>query len=206
MKIEGAVLVGGASRRMGTDKAELMLGDQRVVDRLRETLRPLVTRVRLVGRSKDGSGSDCEPDRLPGRGPLGGIHTALKTAREEAVLIVGCDLPFVSRALLEGLIAAASETPEADAVVACPSRGPVPVCAIYRARCLAPLQARLESGALRATDFVESLNLRRLGPEELKRLDPEEQALFNMNDPSDYETARAIFRREKSRHQPPGLK
>lgn len=196
MTIEGAVLVGGTSRRMGTDKAELRLGGQRVSDRLATTLRPLVSRVRFLGRPSADSPPEYEPDLLPGLGPLGGIYTALARTTEAAVLVVACDLPFVTRELIGGLLAAAAEAPEAQAIVPWPVTGPVPVCAIYRKSCLEPLRGRLERGELRATDFVESLTVRRLGPDVLRALDPEGRCLFNMNRPSDYESAVKMLPRE----------
>jgi molybdopterin-guanine dinucleotide biosynthesis protein A len=201
MNIEGAVLVGGESRRMGANKSELLLDGRRIVDRLCDALRPLTPRVRLVGGSKpEATAPDVEhqPDLFPGLGPLAGIHTALATARGDAVLVVGCDLPFVTSDFLRGLALAAKADPDADAVVPWPLDGPVPVCALYRARCLDRALARLERRELEATAFVHSLAVRWLRPDELRHLDPSGRCLFNMNRPSDYEKAKAMATNDDS--------
>lgn len=197
MKIEGAILVGGESRRMGRSKSTLALGGRPVLERLRQAMQPLTERLRLVGGDPPETpcGLEHQPDLMPGFGPLSGIHAALATARSSTVLVVACDLPFVTTAFLKALARLA--TRDVDAVVPSPSSGPVPVCAIYRKTCLEVLEARLEQGEFSARAFVESIAIRRVRQRELRAIDPENQCLFNMNDPTDFEMAQTILARER---------
>jgi len=72
------------SARMGVNKSLLRLGGQRFVERLLQTLRPLCGEVAVIANdpgSYQDLGVEVWPDHLPGKGPLGGIHTALSRSR-----------------------------------------------------------------------------------------------------------------------------
>lgn len=197
MEIEGAILVGGESRRMGRDKSTLVLGGRPVLDRLKEAMEPLTDRLRVVGGSGSGASTELEhqPDLRPGLGPLSGIHAALATAEASAVLVVACDLPFVTTPFLMAIVKRASS--DVEGVVPFAGDGPVPVCALYRTTCLRALEARLDRGELSAQSFVESITVRWIMPRELQAIDPDALCLFNMNDPSDYQAALAIVARQR---------
>lgn len=121
--IVGAVLCGGASRRMGRDKA--------LVEREGTALAVRVARALEAGgcdqvRAIGGDGPALEalglvtvPDRFPGEGPLGGLATALEASPAEATLALApCDLLDPQPAAMAALLAALAEAPEeVDAVV-----------------------------------------------------------------------------------------
>ncbi|MGH9324814.1 MAG: molybdenum cofactor guanylyltransferase [Vicinamibacteria bacterium] len=197
--LEGAILAGGLSRRMGCDKALLHLGGRQIVDAIAEALLPLVRRVRVMGRERESrkafAGLEIQPDLRPGLGPLSGIHSALSTARADAVLIVACDLPFVTTVFFRGLVE--HLTADFDAVVPCPGNVPVAVCALYRRSCLSALEARLDRRELVAADFARSLRTRFLGDEEIGKLDPADRCLWNLNTKADYVQAQVSLRERK---------
>ncbi len=105
MKLLGAVLAGGQSRRFGSDKAQALLGGTTLLDHAVAALRAQCHRIVIVRRE---SGPDpAIPDRpRPGLGPLGGIAGALAYAAREgfdAALTVPVDcfrLPANLRDLL----------------------------------------------------------------------------------------------------------
>ncbi len=195
--IEATILTGGTSRRMGKDKAFIRLQEpagRTLIEALVELLEPDYEPVRiLLGQSPVAPyaalGVAVQPDRRPRSGPLGGIHTALTTAERDFVLVVACDLPFLTREFLGGLSGLLSEH---DAVVPRPRGVPVPVCAFYSKRCLPALEARLDRGELKAADFLDDLAVRWVEGRELAGLDPQGTALFNLNTPEDVERAREI--------------
>jgi molybdopterin-guanine dinucleotide biosynthesis protein A len=194
--VEGAILAGGKSRRMGRDKLLLPFGDGTILHAISEALLPLVERLRLIGRELTPGLplQAAQPDLHPGLGPLSGIHAALATATADRVLVVACDLPFVTTSFLRGLVAGLS--PSLEAVVPCPGGEPVAVCALYRVTCLEGLAARLERRDLAASDFAKSLRARFLDDLDLSRLDPSGRCLLNLNTPRDYRRAREILRNE----------
>lgn len=94
----GAVLCGGSSRRMGTDKALLEIDGvalaRRVADALAAAGALSVVAVGGDARALHDRGLAVVPDEHPGEGPLGGVLTALHTAPATAtfVAVLACDL------------------------------------------------------------------------------------------------------------------
>lgn len=93
MNIEICILAGGLSRRMGRDKARLRIGGRSLLSHVRESAGGLGFPVRVIRR-----------DIVPRIGPVGGVYTALKTSRGDAVLFLSCDMPFLERGLLTRIV------------------------------------------------------------------------------------------------------
>jgi molybdopterin-guanine dinucleotide biosynthesis protein A len=101
-----AVLTGGASRRMGQDKATLVVDGAAMAVRVaRASTAAGAAAVVCVGAPVDGL--DRLPDDHPGSGPLGGVVTALRWAGDRPVVVLACDLldpdPDAVRAAVEAL-------------------------------------------------------------------------------------------------------
>jgi molybdenum cofactor guanylyltransferase len=103
-KIAGLVLAGGASRRMGRDKAKLVLKGKTMVERMTATLHKAgCAPVRI-------SGPGSIKDVYPGKGPLAGMHAALLTIKDaKAIIIVPVDMPELSHKCLQKLSDTAGE-------------------------------------------------------------------------------------------------
>src|SRR6476646_3246496 len=134
------VLAGGASERMGQDKALLELGGVPMVTRATRLAQPYVASVAIVAPQERYAqlGLRILPDRWPGAGPLGGIATALSATNSEWNLILGCDLPYLTQEWIAWLISHALDSP-AYAVVPESRRGPEPLAAMYHQSCGAAL-------------------------------------------------------------------
>src|SRR5439155_17584451 len=89
-RVEVCILAGGLSTRMGRDKARLRLGRCTMVAIVRAVAGQTNLPVRVIRR-----------DLVPRCGPLGGVYTALKTTRADAVLFLACDMPLVTTELIE---------------------------------------------------------------------------------------------------------
>jgi len=89
LTIEICILAGGLSRRMGRDKSRLRVGRRTLLGHIRPEAKKLGFPVRVIRR-----------DLVPRCGPLGGIYTALKSTRADAVMFLACDMPFVTAELL----------------------------------------------------------------------------------------------------------
>ena len=139
-EVSGFVLAGGVSRRMGFDKARLPLGPERMVDRQIRLLRAICRSVSIIGppdRFAD-TGTQVYEDEIPGKGPLGGIHTGLRRARTEFSLFLSCDMPLMEERFLRYLCEQALAS-RASATVPPPwAKGRYPtLCRIATARTLA---------------------------------------------------------------------
>ena len=193
MGVSAAILAGGRARRLGgADKASLPIGDARIIDRQLAALAAVADDVRIVANDRDryaGLGLRVIPDAVTERGPLGGLYTALLDASHDRVLVLACDLPFVTAALLQRLVAESGTGQEIDAVVPRSARGFEPLCALYMTRAAAAARARLERGELQAAGLLADLRVRELGPEALAPYDG--GSLFeNVNTPHDHARAR----------------
>lgn len=149
----GVVLTGGLSTRMGVDKAFLTPDDGGpvLVERARRALAGAGAReVLAVGGDRDrlrGLGFTTVPDRVPGRGPLGGLISGLRAALCDLVVVLSCDLPAIDTPTVTELVRCLARRP--DAVAALPvhdGRTQVLVGA-YRRRSAAPsLEASFRAG------------------------------------------------------------
>lgn len=103
--LSGIVLAGGASRRMGRDKAGLVLGGRTLLQRQVDKLQSLgIGDVMLSGAGRTAPpGVRVIPDELPGNGPLGGLHACLRAAQNGASLVVGVDAALIPAAALAHL-------------------------------------------------------------------------------------------------------
>jgi molybdenum cofactor guanylyltransferase len=193
VEVSAAILAGGRARRYGgADKASLAVGSARIIDRQLAALSAVADDIRIVANDGDRYGAlgvRVIPDAIADAGPLGGVYTALVDARHDAVIVLACDLPFVTAALLERLLIERGSGEEVDAVVPRSARGVEPLCAVYDRRCAGAARARIDRGALQVAGLLEDVRVRELGPEVLAPYDA--GALFtNVNTPHDHERAR----------------
>lgn len=94
MRLLGAILAGGQSRRFGSNKAEALFEGKALLDHVADTLRGQTDDIVVVGREWPGLAIVADLPQ-PGLGPLGGLAGALDLARCEgydAVLSSGCDV------------------------------------------------------------------------------------------------------------------
>jgi molybdopterin-guanine dinucleotide biosynthesis protein A len=192
--VSAAILAGGRARRFGgADKASLAVGRARIIDRQLAAVSALTDDVRIVANDADryaGLGVRVIADAITGAGPLGGIDTALRDARHDWTIVLACDLPFITSALLQRLVAECGTGEEIDAVAPRSARGLEPLCAIYHRRCAAVARVLIERGLLAAAGLLDAVRTRVLEREALAPYDA--GALFeNVNTPHDHERARA---------------
>jgi molybdopterin-guanine dinucleotide biosynthesis protein A len=181
----GAVLAGGAGRRLGGEKAGALLAG-----------RPLIS-YPLAALGAAGI-EELPPLALPvhrepasPRHPLTGIVAALRASAATApsprpLIAIACDLPFVAPELLTALAA----TPEPLVVTALDGR-PQPLLARYDTSLLAELEAALEAEEP-LTRTVERLRPRTVDSAELARFGDPARLLFNVNDAEDLRRAEAF--------------
>ncbi len=174
----GAVLAGGAGRRMGRRKDSLALPDGRtMLAVVHSVLREVCQRVVVVGDAE----TDLPriEDLRPGQGPLGGIEALLATGDDTQYLVCPCDLPLITPSVLRRLT---EPGPVATVfqVEGEPDFWPMPVRVSVQA--LDAVRSHLDEGRLAVHDLV-----RELCPEVIAVSREEAAALANVNTPDDYE-------------------
>ncbi|HLW81847.1 MAG TPA: molybdenum cofactor guanylyltransferase [Candidatus Acidoferrales bacterium] len=188
------ILAGGRSSRMGREKGLLPLAGKPLVVHLARLVEFAGDAPIIIGPPGTYGGlgfRTIADDRhaIGADGPLVGICTALRAATRGWNLIVGCDLPFLTRDWLEFLIARALDS-HADVAIPLNERGYEPLCAMYRQRCHERIAAALERGVRKVTDGLTGLTMAAIAPAEWKAFDPQGRLFKNVNTPADYEEAR----------------
>ncbi len=182
-----AILAGGRSSRMGSNKALLGLSHagptviEMVVARLAAAglHEPL-----LVTNSPEEYsflGLQSVPDDIEGAGALGGILTALNHSRQSRTFIVACDMPLLNAELIAFMLTLPADY---DALVPkWDDNGQVRVetlHAIYSVRCADVIRKQISLGRLKVSDFLDHVNVRYVG-EEIKLHDSLLQSFYNVN-------------------------
>jgi molybdopterin-guanine dinucleotide biosynthesis protein A len=180
---------------MGRDKGLLPVGGVAMAERVFSVLSPLFSEVLLAGAPPGRYPFlPCRTaaDRFPGEGPLAGLHGALLEAAHPAVLLVPCDLPFLSPALLRLLAetylsgGGATGAPP-SALVPCSPRGPEPLCAIYGKGCLPEVESALAERRLSISALLPRLPALLLPAEAVAKADPSFRSFRNVNTAEEYE-------------------
>lgn len=183
----GVVLAGGSSRRMGLDKARILLNGESLAGRAAVLLAAVCPEVMIADRGRGLlPGLPSLPDG-PGEGPAAGILGAARACPGRSLLVLACDLPAVPRALLEELAGSAG----VDWAVPRRNGRLEPLCALYGSAALDALAARVARGDFSLRNLAEeSLTVRYLEEEDLARFGPPEEMLLNVNTSDDLEKLR----------------
>jgi molybdopterin-guanine dinucleotide biosynthesis protein A len=184
--VAGLVLCGGGGRRMGADKATILVGGRPLVRVVAERLATFAEPVFLAPGVPGRLGALGYPevaDVVPDAGPLGGLAAGLEASPHPLLAVCAVDMPFASPEVFRVLVRA--RRADEDAVVPVTARGPQPLHAVYAASALPAIRAALREGSLRALDLLADLRVREVGAEEWGAADPSGRFAVNVNRPED---------------------
>ena len=186
LRVTLAVLVGGASTRMGRDKSTLPLPDGPLAGRAVAALGPLASHVLLCGRPVPGVPGRVVVDRTPGLGPLGGLAMALEAATTPLLLVCAGDMPGPSAAVAGALLDLLEGDLELAATVAHSARGLEPFPSAWRVAAAGPVVERALAAGERALRAVlRGPAVATLGADRCSVLDPLGSGFANWNTPAD---------------------
>ena len=188
-EVDGLVLAGGRSRRMGQDKAEMVYRDGKsqievVCDLLTALgVKPFVS-LRTDQKAKL-DGVDVVRDVFGEIGPVGAIGSAQQANPNVAWLVIACDLPALDQPTLEGLLASRDEGAGAVCFSSEHDGRPEPLCAIWEPSSVEAVRAAIDEKKLCARRLLEdeSFTVRVLDPVVAGALD-------NANTPDEAEKIR----------------
>jgi molybdopterin-guanine dinucleotide biosynthesis protein A len=178
---------------MGCPKESLRIDGESMLKRQIRVLRSVVRRVVVVGRTAaylDEFDVPIVPDAVANRGPLGGIYTALVESRTDFNLVLGCDLPFVSRELLACLVLRAMADGSEVTVPVSREGRLQPLCAVFRRRVLYAVRTRLALGESKPRSLFPRVRCTTIPWRELADAGFRAPLFDNMNTPEEYECAR----------------
>ncbi len=178
----GVVLAGGCSSRMGRDKALALLHGKPLIEHVVSAVSAVVSDVYIGANTPEDYaflGLPVITDRIRNIGPLGGIHAALAECDSDYVLIVACDLPFLSKDLLKLVCCEIGQ----DDIVAFESpTGIEPLCAVYSGNCLPAINASIAAKQYAVIDLYRKVKTRTISYHDF---DLPPAAFLNINTPQD---------------------
>ncbi len=195
VRVGGIVLCGGQSRRMGSSKAWLPFGPERMLQRVLRLLGEVVEPLVVVAAPEQDLPTLPEAvlvvrDRERGRGPLEGLRAGLTAIAPgaEAAYATGCDVPLLQPDFVRLLIEQLD-----DHRIAVPVDGQFhhPLAAVYRTDVVGEIDTLLAEDRLRPLFLFDAVSTCRVPVERLRAVDPQLQTLANLNRPEDYLAALA---------------
>lgn len=198
MDFDAFILIGGRSSRFGSDKALADLGSVTLAENAARLIGgiPGCANVTLVSANETQFADAQMPlnviaDKNPGFGSWSGLQTALAASKREMTFVLACDLPLLSKNLLEKLVKAVQETNSKAAVPLQPDGRLQPLCGIYRTKpVLAAVNAKIESNERLPSliSFVREIEAAVVEPAE----NEDENVFLNVNTREDLEKARRL--------------
>ncbi len=189
------IQAGGQSSRMGEDKALKTFLGRPLIQRVAERLSTIADELIVTTNRPDDYGFlnlPLFPDLKPGRGALGGLYTAIASAKHPIVGVVACDMPFASPSLLRTASRLLAQE-EVDVVIAKSGEGYEPLHAIYRREtCLPAIEAAISADQWRVIAWFPQVKVRILTTDEIKQYDPSGLAFWNVNTPEEFAEAEKI--------------
>jgi molybdopterin-guanine dinucleotide biosynthesis protein A len=150
--LTGVLLVGGASRRFGSPKAQAVVDGVSLAERAWELLGDACDERIAVGKKSDALQLPFEivDDGSEVRAPIAGLVAGLRAARHDLAVVIPVDCPRLT-------VAALHELADACLDVAIPQTGPLP--GAYRRSALRALEQALAAGTLALRDAVAPLDV-----------------------------------------------
>ena len=183
--ISALILAGGKATRLGgIDKRELVIDGRTIFERQCEVLAPRVAEI-IVSAPRPIAGFRTVADSIPDAGPLAGIAAGLAATKTPWLLVVAGDMPNLTGALLDLVLAKLAPTSDAGGVRVGGLPEPL-LCALHTS-CAPEVQRRLDAGRLKVATLLTEGPLRVAWVEEaeLRAIDPSLRSLRNINAPED---------------------
>ena len=187
-----AIQAGGKSSRMGQDKALMPFRGRPLIQTVMESLAPIADEILITTNAPDDYRFLDLPlyrDLRPDRGALGGLYTALSSAKGDLVAVVACDMPFASSQFFEMATKLIVES-GADVVIPKTEHGYEPLHALYRRdACIPPIEAALDADKWKVISWFDQVKIRALSVEETAAFNPDGLTFWNLNTPEDFAEA-----------------
>lgn len=184
--INGYILAGGESSRMGSDKGLMLFNGKSIIQYCIEQIKPLVNNLIIVSNNPEYEkfGFEVVADLIKDIGPAGGIYTALDHSKADFNYIVSCDMPFITKDALEFLF----QQKEFSQIVLPVWNGKIePLVGVYSKECLAKWLELIHQGTIKLQEMFLHFNLKKINVE--KNVLFGDSFFLNINTKNDLENA-----------------
>ena len=200
--VNGILLAGGKSKRMGQDKLSMPLADKPLIEHAIEHILPHVAKLYVICNNIEKyqyliSSYQIEliRDIFPDCGPLGGIYTGLYHSDLPYNFVTAADMPFVDWQPVELLL---RHSAACDGVVPVDELGYYePLFAISQKSCLTAIKSQLATGDFKISRFYPQVKICFLQDVHFRHND---KIFFNVNTKADYAELEALLKEHKHEH------
>ncbi len=197
-KITAVVLAGGASKRMGRSKAQLPVGDKRMIEWVVKAVNCLFDETLVVTHHPQ-SFPMLENVRMvqdlivaEKRSSLIGLYTGLYHATNDTIFVVPCDMPFLNRKLIEHMIRMLDGE---DIRVPLIGQHFQPLHAFYRKSCLPFMRQSIDAENYKIIRFYDEVLVRTVDEATVRQYDPDLNCFMNVNNSQDYDQVQAVWKK-----------
>jgi molybdopterin-guanine dinucleotide biosynthesis protein A len=194
IRCTGVLLSGGQNSRMsGVNKANIQLGNKKIIEHMLAIFKDCFEDVILVTNSPlDYLNYDVSivSDILPAKCSLSGIHTGLFHAPTDWIFVAPCDTPFLRPEMVRLVTARISS--QYNVVIPQTSAGYEPLCAAYSKANLHRIETNLSRNVFTIRKILKPGKTRIVPESLLTQADPGLNSFFNINSPEDLEKAKKM--------------
>lgn len=158
-KYTGVIMAGGKSNRMGSDKGLMLYNGKPMVQYSIDLLRPFCVEMLISTQNSEYRqfGLPLIPDEIPNCGPMGGIYSALKASKTDFIIVLACDMPFMSKKTIQSLL---KNVDKFECVIPLINGKLEPLCAVYSKTIIEKIEISIKSGNLAMNRLImESKNM-----------------------------------------------
>ena len=168
--VVAAILAGGKSRRMGQDKAFVKIDGVFMIEKVIDTISPLVSQTVIIANEPEAYRRFSLPvyaDIITGMGPLSGLHTAFEKTGAEKILLVACDMPHINREIVRYMIE--FNEWEEEALIPFVGGREQGLLALYKRSAIEKVANDISQKAIQFDQFRKVISKRLIAEEELEK-------------------------------------
>lgn len=181
------ILAGGDSRRMGQDKATLVLDGETLLQHVAAAMQQVFPKVMVsVRQPRNGVALPQVCDEVAASGPLAGLAAGLAQANTPWLFAVACDMPFITPAVAQGLAALRGQH---QAVVPVVEGHAQPLAAFYAQSALTAMRASLAGEDKSLRGMLRKLDVLYVDEAQLRACDPQLRSFVDLDTPQDFAAA-----------------
>lgn len=187
--ITGVILAGGASRRMGSNKALLEVDGNSIISRTYRTLAGMFHEVLIVTNSPhDYDFLPCRkvPDIYANVGSIAGLHSALAHSDTAHTFVTACDMPFLDQSII-GYLCRLQQKEGFEATIPYSEGGQEPLHGVYSAGCKDIFESAIQNGERKVVDIIKKIKIRNVTYDEVQSIGGQSVSFLNVNTPEEYE-------------------
>jgi len=180
INITGVIMAGGKSSRMGSDKGLMLYNEKPLIQYSIDVLQHFCSEMLISTQNTEyvQFGFPLVHDLIPECGPMGGIYSTFKFTKAEFLLVLACDMPFVTPETIEKLLENRSDF---DCVVPRIGDKLEPLCAVYSRSLFSKIESRIKTGNLSMHGLIMESNYK------LVDFEDDLPDFRNLNTPEEFE-------------------